>query len=472
MSTSPRHAGLGRVLVAVYGVLAIAALGRSIFQIIDRFDEAPIAFTLSAVAAAVYVVATLALAFGWDRVAWVTITFELVGVLVIGTISLVAPAVLGLDEINPFGREATVWSVFGAGYLFIPLALPILGILWLRSKRTGSGRGLMEFYDDVAEVPADFGPSVVTVGKFDGVHLGHRAVLDAVRAAGEAAGLVSTVVTFDRHPLSLFAPEKCPVALVSNRQKVELLADAGVDATLMLRFDRELAAVSAEDFVRRILVDTLHARIVFAGADFRFGAKAAGDVALLRTLGAELGFEVRMIEDVSIDGVRADDAERRTSSTWARELLEQGRVREAAAVLGRPHSIRSTVVHGDARGRDLGFPTANLAPELEGFLPADGVYATWAVIDGVRYPAATSIGNNPTFEGVPEHRVEAYLIDQDVDLYGKEIELEFVDYVRPMNRFDSVDALVAQLGADVGRIRAILGRAESAAESQPPRIGW
>ena len=136
MSTSPRHAGLGRVLVAVYGVLAIAALGRSIFQIIDRFDEAPIAFTLSAVAAAVYVLATLALAFGWDRVAWVTITFELVGVLLIGTISLVAPAVLGLDEINPFGREATVWSVFGAGYLFIPLALPILGILWLRSKRT------------------------------------------------------------------------------------------------------------------------------------------------------------------------------------------------------------------------------------------------------------------------------------------------------------------------------------------------
>jgi hypothetical protein len=135
MSTSPRHAGLGRVLVAVYGVLAIAALGRSIFQIIDRYDEAPIAFTLSAVAAAVYVIATLALAFGWDRVAWVTITFELVGVLVIGTISLVAPALLGLDEINPFGREATVWSVFGAGYLFIPLALPILGIIWLRSKR-------------------------------------------------------------------------------------------------------------------------------------------------------------------------------------------------------------------------------------------------------------------------------------------------------------------------------------------------
>jgi riboflavin kinase/FMN adenylyltransferase len=309
----------------------------------------------------------------------------------------------------------------------------------------------MRFFDDVTEVPADFGPSVVTVGKFDGVHLGHRAVLDAVREAGRAAGLVSTVVTFDRHPLSLFDPEKHPVALVSNRQKVELLADAGVDATLMLRFDRELAAISPEAFVRKILVDTLHARLVFAGADFRFGAKGAGDVALLRSLGVELGFEVRTIDDVHAQG---DD--RRTSSTLARELLEQGRVREVAAVLGRPHRIRSTVVHGVARGRDLGFPTANLAPELEGFRPADGVYATWAVIDGVRYPAATSIGNNPTFEGVPDHRIEAYLIDQKLDVYDKEIELEFVDYLRPMNRFDSVDALVAQLGADVEQIRAIL----------------
>ena len=138
MSTSPRHAGLGRVLVAVYGILAIAALGRSVFQIIDRFDEAPIAFTLSAVSAVVYVLATLALAFGWTRVAWVTISFELVGVLVIGTISIVAPGLLGLDEVNPFGREATVWSVFGAGYLFVPLVLPVLGILWLRSQRTAA----------------------------------------------------------------------------------------------------------------------------------------------------------------------------------------------------------------------------------------------------------------------------------------------------------------------------------------------
>lgn len=309
----------------------------------------------------------------------------------------------------------------------------------------------MQFFEDVADVPAGFGPSAVTVGKFDGVHLGHRSVLDALRRAGEAAQLLSTVVTFDRHPLSLFAPDKCPVALVSNRQKIDLLADAGIDATLMLTFDRELAAVSAEDFVRRILVDTLHARLVFAGSDFRFGAKAAGDVDLLRTLGAELGFEVRLIEDV-----RADADGPRTSSTLVRELLSEGRVREAAAVLGRLHSIRSTVVHGDARGRDLGFPTANLAPELEGFRPADGVYATWAVVDGVRYPAATSIGNNPTFEGVPEHRVEAYLIDESVELYGREIELEFVDHIRPMNRFDSVEALVVQLGKDVEQIREIL----------------
>jgi riboflavin kinase/FMN adenylyltransferase len=293
--------------------------------------------------------------------------------------------------------------------------------------------------------------SAVTIGKFDGVHRGHRAVLDQLTAAARDRELSPVVVTFDRHPMALFAPDKCPDSLVSDRQKLELLEESGVDATLILTFDRELAAQTPEEFVRTVLVGALDVQLVLAGEDFRFGAKAAGDITTLRELGAQLRFEVRLIETVA----QGDDA-RRISSTWARELLEQGPVREAAEVLGRRHSIRSTVVHGDARGRDLGFPTANLSPELEGFLPADGVYATWAVIDGTRYPAATSIGNNPTFEGVPEHRVEAYLIDQDVDVYGKEIELEFVDYIRPMNRFDSVDALVEQLGADVGRIRAIL----------------
>jgi riboflavin kinase/FMN adenylyltransferase len=310
----------------------------------------------------------------------------------------------------------------------------------------------MVFFDSLEQVPADFGPSVVTVGKFDGVHLGHRSVLDALVAAGTARGLVSTALTFDRHPLSLFAPEKCPDALVSNRQKVELLADAGVDATLMVTFDREFAALSAEEFVRGVLVDTLHAQLVLAGADFRFGAKAAGDFEMLQRLGSELGFEVQLIEDVQGDG-----AGRRTSSTWVRELLEAGKVQEAAALLGRAPAIRSTVVQGEARGRVLGFPTANLDPDVEGFRPADGVYAAWAIVDGERYPAAVSIGNNPTFEGVPEHRIEAYLIDAALDLYGRELTIEFVDFVRPMNRFDSVEALIAQLSADVEQIRATLG---------------
>jgi riboflavin kinase/FMN adenylyltransferase len=311
-----------------------------------------------------------------------------------------------------------------------------------------------EHVDDLETLGASLPKNTaITIGKFDGVHRGHRAVLDQLTAAARARGLSPVVVTFDRHPMALFAPEKCPDALVSNEQRLELLEQSGVEATVMLTFDRELAAQTPDEFVRSVLVDALGVKLVLAGEDFRFGAKAAGDIGTLRELGEKYGFEVQLIETIG----QGDDA-RRVSSTWARELLEQGRVRDAAAVLGRPHSIRSTVVHGEARGRDLGFPTANLAPELEGFRPADGVYATWAIVDGIRYPSATSIGNNPTFEGVPEHRVEAYLIDEQLDLYGKEIELEFVEYVRSMNRFDSVDALVEQLGADVDRIRTILAR--------------
>jgi riboflavin kinase/FMN adenylyltransferase len=309
----------------------------------------------------------------------------------------------------------------------------------------------MEFWTDPSDVPADFGASAVTVGKFDGVHYGHRAVISRLGEVAGERGLVPTVVTFDRNPLSLLRPEVCPDPLVSNAQKVELLADAGVGATLMVTFDRDFSALAPEEFVQRILVDALHARVLLVGADFRFGARGAGTVDLLRTLAAEAGFEVVEIGDVAPYG------DRRVSSTWIRELLTAGDVRAASELLGALPSIRSTVVHGEQRGRTLGFPTANLSPEVEGFIPADGVYAAWLVIDGERFGAAVSIGNNPTFEGVPEKQVEAHAFDQNFDLYGRTVEVQFVDYIRGMRKFSGADELAAQMARDAHNIREILG---------------
>ena len=311
----------------------------------------------------------------------------------------------------------------------------------------------MQLFNGLREVPASFGPSAVTIGKFDGVHAGHRAVIAELRVAAAELGLVSTVVTFDRNPLAVLAPEACPISLISNEQKAELLSDTGVDATLVLPFDRAFSEQSPEDFVSEILVAALHARVVFVGSDFRFGARGRGTVELLQELGVAQGFEVRLIPEVTVDGTR------RASSTWIRELLEAGDILAAAALLERLPSIRSIVVHGEKRGRELGYPTANLAPDLEGFIPADGVYAAWATVLATRYAAAVSIGNNPTFEGVPQKQVEAHLLDQDLDLYDESIELEFVDYIRPMTRFDSVGALVDQMRLDEQQVRSVLATA-------------
>ncbi|GAA0959885.1 bifunctional riboflavin kinase/FAD synthetase [Frigoribacterium faeni] len=309
----------------------------------------------------------------------------------------------------------------------------------------------MQFWDTLADVPADFGPSAVTIGKFDGVHVGHRAVIDLLEEVAVAEGLTATVVTFDRHPLAVLQPDRVPTALVSNRQKRELLDQAGVAATLMLTFDDELRTLSPTDFVDRILVGALHARVVFVGDDFRFGVRGSGTVATLRELSASRGFRVVSIDDVRPGG------DRRASSTWIRELLGSGRVREAAALLGRESAVRGVVVHGEQRGRELGFPTANLAPHSEGFVPADGVYAARVLVDDVVYPAAVSVGNNPTFDGVPAKQVEAHLLDVTLDLYGREVTVLFVDWVRGNVRFEGLEALIEHIAADVRRTREILG---------------
>ena len=312
------------------------------------------------------------------------------------------------------------------------------------------------------EVPAGFGPSVVVIGKFDGVHSGHRAVIDRARVTATDADARVVAVTFDRNPLSLLRPELCPDPLSSVEQKLELLAEAGVDATLVLRFDAELAGLEPRAFVEHVLVDALGVVTVMVGDDFRFGRGGAGDLALLISLGAEFGFEVDVVGDVQGGG-------RRVSSTWVRDLLSVGDVEGAARLLGRPHAMAGEVVHGLKRGRELGFPTANLAPDADGFIPGDGVYAGWLVDLGpeseasdtsapvTRYPAAISVGTNPTFDDVPVRQVEAYVLDETaLDLYGHRVQVQFTHRIRGMVAFEGIDRLIAQMTDDVARVRQAL----------------
>ncbi|WP_251449169.1 bifunctional riboflavin kinase/FAD synthetase [Microbacterium sp. Marseille-Q6648] len=324
----------------------------------------------------------------------------------------------------------------------------------------------MIVFHDPAAIPDGFGPSVVAIGKFDGVHTGHRAVIDRARVDAATGGAAVVAVTFDRNPLALLRPEICPDSLIGVHQKIALLADAGVDAALVLRFDEELAALSPRAFVEHVLADRLGAQVVLVGADFRFGRGGAGTPATLAELGAEFGFDVQVVGDV-----RAIDGDRRVSSTWIRELLSAGDVETASKLLGRLPSVWGEVVHGLKRGRELGFPTANLSSGLEGFVPAEGVYAGWLVDEGhgapdpaatarrsIRYPAAISIGNNPTFGDVAARQVEAYVLDEtDLDLYGHRVEVQFAARIRGMVAFEGIDPLIAQMTDDVVRVRAALG---------------
>jgi riboflavin kinase/FMN adenylyltransferase len=315
-------------------------------------------------------------------------------------------------------------------------------------------------------VPAGFGPSVVTIGNFDGVHRGHQAVLAAVVQAARARGLPAVAVTFEPHPVAVLFPERAPAVLTAPDHRLELLAATGLDAVLVLEFTLEFAQWSPERFVREVFVEALHAALAVVGRDTRFGHRNSGDVATLRELGAALGFDVETVPEFGAGEGPAGDgaAPRRWSSTWVRELLADGEVAAAAEVLGRPHRVTGVVVHGDHRGRGLGYPTANLSRDAVGQVPADGVYAGWLVrpslpagaADAV-LPAAISVGTNPTFDGL-ERRVEAYVLDRtDLDLYGERVAVEFVERLRPTLRFDGVEALVEQMALDVARCREMLG---------------
>jgi riboflavin kinase/FMN adenylyltransferase len=298
--------------------------------------------------------------------------------------------------------------------------------------------------------------SVVTIGAYDGVHLGHAKVLRLVRELADARGLDAALVTFDRHPAQVVRPESAPRLLTTLDQKLELLSAFGLlDVVCVLRFDAERSHETAEEFVVEVLVETLRARVVVVGADFHFGYRRGGNVALLEQMGTDLGFEVIGLGLVAPE---SDPEHQPFSSTRVRAALAEGDVVGAAALLGRPHEVRGTVMHGDRRGHELGFPTANVAVPDEICLPADGIYAgEYRGPDGVWRPAAISLGRRPTFYAdADQSLLEAYLLDFDGDLYDQPAAVRFVERLRGEMRFGSIDELVEQIGRDVEATRRIL----------------
>jgi riboflavin kinase/FMN adenylyltransferase len=299
--------------------------------------------------------------------------------------------------------------------------------------------------------------AVVTIGAYDGVHEGHRAVIAHVRELASERGLQTAVVTFDRHPASVVRPESAPKLLCDLDQRLELLAATGIDYTLVISFDEVRAKEPAEDFVTEVLVGALSARVVVVGDDFHFGHQRRGNVALLRAMGDTLGFDVLGIELVGIDGRPADEPAR-VSSTAIRAALAAGDLDAAGAMLGRPHEVRGAVVQGDGRARDLGFRTANLAVPDDICLPADGIYAGWYLRPGGEiHPAALSLGRRPTFyEAADTSLLEAHLLGFDGDLYGEAARVRFVARLRDELKFDHVEALVEQMGRDCDEAAARL----------------
>ncbi|MBT4010624.1 MAG: bifunctional riboflavin kinase/FAD synthetase [Actinobacteria bacterium] len=291
--------------------------------------------------------------------------------------------------------------------------------------------------------------TVLTIGAYDGVHRGHRKVIAEVCRLAEERGLGSAVVTFDRHPASVVRPESAPLLLTDLEQKLELLAATGVDQTLVVPFDEQRAAETAEDFVTNVLVGCLKVKLIVVGEDFHFGFRRLGNVALLREMGQALGFAVTGLGLVGMDGEPARDHEQ-VSSTFIRRALGRGDLARANAMLGRPYEVRGTVVKGDQRGRTLGFPTANVRVDASILLPADGVYAGRVELpSGERRDAALSLGTRPHFFNDGDLLLEAHLIDFSGDLYGQEVNVSFEKNLRPQQKFENLEALVAQLEKDV-----------------------
>ncbi|OZM74390.1 riboflavin biosynthesis protein RibF [Amycolatopsis antarctica] len=324
----------------------------------------------------------------------------------------------------------------------------------------------MQRWRGLADLPGGWGRCVVTIGVFDGVHRGHQALISRTVEVARERGLPSVVLTFDPHPSEVIRPGSHPAQLTTLRRKAELVEGLGVDVFAVLPFTAELSRVPAHDFVHEILVDKLHAAAVIVGQNFTFGAKAAGDTETLRTLGRRFGFVAfgADLQGATLPGdtVAAGEqpqTEITYSSTYIRSCIDAGDVSAAGDALGRPHRLEGIVVRGAGRGRELGYPTANLSTTRFAAVPADGIYACWFTRSGSPdrlLAAAVSVGTNPTFSG-RERTVEAFVLDADEDLYGQHVALDFVGRLRGQIRFDSPDGLVDQMAEDVRETRRTLG---------------
>ncbi|EST39113.1 riboflavin kinase [Streptomycetaceae bacterium MP113-05] len=327
----------------------------------------------------------------------------------------------------------------------------------------------MQRWRGLEDIPEGWGRSVVTIGSYDGVHRGHQLIIGSAVERARALGVPSVVVTFDPHPSEVVRPGSHPPLLAPHHRRADLMAELGVDAVLVLPFTREFSQLSPADFVVKVLVDKLHARTVVEGPNFRFGHKAAGNVETLADLGATYDYDVDVV-DLFASGDAGGGAP--FSSTLTRRLVTEGDVTGAAEVLGRPHRVEGVVVRGAQRGRELGFPTANVETLPHTAVPADGVYAGWLTVlgegDPEAMPAAVSVGTNPQFDGT-ERTVEAYAIDRvDLELYGLHVAVDLLARIRGQEKFETLDALTDRMREDVDRCRTLVAEADAAGAT--PRV--
>ncbi|MCV7379657.1 riboflavin biosynthesis protein RibF [Mycobacterium alsense] len=319
------------------------------------------------------------------------------------------------------------------------------------------------------EIPTDWGRCVVTIGVFDGVHRGHAELIAHAVKAARARNVPSVLMTFDPHPMEVVYPGSHPAQLTTLARRAELVEELGIDVFLVMPFNTDFMKLTPERYIHELLVENLHVVEVVVGENFTFGKKAAGNVETLRRAGERFGFAV---ESMSLLSEPSDGFSNETvtfSSTYIRSCVDAGDMVAAADALGRPHRVEGVIVRGYGRGAELGFPTANVAPPMYSAIPADGVYAAWfsllapgpvtatprAIAPGERYAAAVSVGTNPTFSG-RTRTVEAYVLDTTADLYGQHVALDFVARIRGQRKFDSVADLIAAMGEDTERARALL----------------